>query len=96
MKKVRTRKRAINEILRIGKEMDPDPRYLCVVHTFNEPSAHELADRIEAEMGIKVDREYKLTYINNTIGAHTGPNALGYGFLARKGLDPALIRDDEV
>ena len=67
---------------------------MYVVHTFNEPSAQELADRIEEEMGIKVDREYKLGIINNTIGAHTGPNALGFGFLARKGLDPAILGDD--
>ena len=84
LKKVRTRKRAINELLRIAKELEPDPRYIYVVHTHNEPSAHELADRIEAELGIKVDRQYNLGIINNTIGAHTGPNALGLGFLAHK------------
>ena len=84
LKKVRTRKRAINELLRIAKEMDPDPRYIYVIHTHNEPSAQELADRIEAELGIKVDRQYNLGILNNTIGAHTGPNALGFGFLARK------------
>ena len=94
LKKVRTRKRAINELLRIAKEMDPDPRYTYIVHTFNEPSAHELADRVEAELGIKVDRQYNLGIINNTIGAHTGPNALGLGFLARKGVDPSLLQDD--
>ena len=84
LKKVRTRKRAINELLRIAKEMDPDPRYIYVIHTHNEPSAQELADRIEAKLGIKVDRQYNLGILNNTIGAHTGPNALGFGFLARK------------
>ena len=84
LKKVRTRKRAINELLRIAKELEPDPRYMYVVHTHNEPSAHELADRIEAELGIKVNRQYNLGSINNTIGAHTGPNALGFGFLAHK------------
>ena len=84
LKKVRTRKRAINELLRIAKELEPDPRYMYVVHTHNEPSAHELADRIEAELGIRVDRMYNLGSINNTIGAHTGPNALGFGFLAHK------------
>ncbi len=94
LKKIRTRKRAINELLHIAKEMDPDPRYLYVVHTFNEPSAQELADRVENELGISVDRQYKLGIINNTIGAHTGPNALGLGFLARKGLDPAILGDD--
>ena len=94
LKKIRTRKRAINEILRIAKEMDPDPRYMYVVHTFNEPSAQELADRVENELGIKVDRQYKLGVINNTIGAHTGPNALGFGFLARKGLDKTQLGED--
>ncbi len=84
LKKIRTRKRAINELLRIAKEMDPDKRYVYVIHTNNEPSAHELADRIRDELGIEVDRTYNLGSLNNTIGAHTGPNALGFGFLAHK------------
>ncbi len=84
LKKVRTRKRAVNELLRIAKELEPDERYMYVVHTHNEASALELADRIQNELGISVDRTYNLGSINNTIGAHTGPNALGFGFLAKK------------
>ena len=84
LKKVRTRKRAVNELLRIAKELEPDERYMYVVHTHNEASALELADRIQNELGITVDRTYNLGSINNTIGAHTGPNALGFGFLAKK------------
>lgn len=83
LKKVRTRKRAINEIIRMFKEMDPDPRYTCVVHTNNEPSAIELIARIKEELGIEVSF---INEINNTIGTHTGPNALGFGCLARKPL----------
>ena len=81
LKKVRTRKRAISEIIRMFKEMDPDPRYCCVVHTFNEQSAIELKERIKEELGVDVPF---INEINNTIGAHTGPNALGFGCLARK------------
>ena len=84
LKKVRTRKRAVNEILRIAKEMQPDPKYMYVVYTYNRDDAEELADRVEAELGIKVNRKYNVAMINNTIGAHTGPNALGFGFLAHK------------
>ncbi len=84
LKKVRTRKRAVNELLRIAKELEPDERYMYVVHTHNEASALELADRIQNELGITVNRTYNLGSINNTIGAHTGPNALGFGFLAKK------------
>ncbi len=84
LKKVRTRKRAINEILRIAKGMDPDPRYMCIVYTYNRDDAEALADRVKKELGIDVDRKYKILMINNTIGAHTGPNALGFGYLAHK------------
>ncbi|MCR4839308.1 MAG: DegV family protein [Eubacterium sp.] len=84
LKKVRTRKRAVNEILRIAREMQPDPKYMYVVYTYNRDDAEELADRVEAELGIKVNRKYNVAMINNTIGAHTGPNALGFGFLAHK------------
>ena len=84
LKKVRTRKRAVNTMLRIAKDLEADSRYFYVVHTFNEPSALELADRVKEEMGIDVNRKYNIGIVNNTIGAHTGPNLLGFGFLAHK------------
>ena len=84
LKKIRTRKRAVNEILRIAKDLQPDPTYMYVVYTYNRADAEELADRVEAELGIKVNRKYNVAMINNTIGAHTGPNALGLGFLAHR------------
>ncbi|MBR0146811.1 MAG: DegV family protein [Eubacterium sp.] len=84
LKKVRTRKRAVNEILRIAKDLQPDQTYMYVVYTYNRADAEELADRVESELGIKVNRKYNVAMINNTIGAHTGPNALGLGFLAHR------------
>ncbi len=84
LKKIRTRKRALSELLRIAKELQPDPRYLYVVYTYNRAAAEEMADRVEEELGIKVDRKYHIMMINNTIGAHTGPNVLGFGFLSKK------------
>ncbi|MCR5149570.1 MAG: DegV family protein [Eubacterium sp.] len=83
LKKVRTRKRAIEEILRMFNDMDPDPRYTCVVYTANEQSARELMVKVKEELGLEVKF---INEINNTIGAHTGPNALGFGCLARKPL----------
>lgn len=77
--KKRTRKRAIDELMDTMERMNPDPKYFAVVHTNNEQSAQELAERIQSETGIVVN---KIMEINHTIGTHTGPNALGFGFLA--------------
>lgn len=80
----RTRKRAIDGLMDILRDLDPDPEYFCVVHTNNVESARELSDRIREETGIPVN---KIAEINPTIGTHTGPNALGFGLLSRKGHD---------
>ena len=39
LKKVRTRKRAVNEILRIAKDLQPDQTYMYVVYTYNRADA---------------------------------------------------------
>ncbi len=78
--KKRTRKKAVDQLIEELKALNPDPTYICVVHTHNRKSAEELGLRIEQELGIKID---KITEINHTIGTHTGPNALGFGFLGQ-------------
>lgn len=87
LRKSRTRKRAITDLLEAFKDRNPDPVYLAVVYTKNEEAAKEFAVRIEHETGIAVKH---IIPINPTIGAHTGPNALGIGFLAEesKAIDP--------
>lgn len=79
LKKSRTRKKAVTDLLEAFKEKKPDPVYLAVVYTKNEEAAKEFALRIENETGIAIRH---IIPINPTIGAHTGPNALGIGFLA--------------
>lgn len=79
LKKSRTRRKAITDLLESLRELNPDSNYLIVVHTNNEESARELVTRIQEELGIKVK---DIMEINPTIGAHTGPNALGFGFLS--------------
>ena len=70
---------AVGTILDIFKSMNPDKEYIAVVYTKDENAAKEYAARIENETGITVKH---IIPINPTIGAHTGPNALGIGFLA--------------
>ncbi len=79
LRKSRTRKKAVMDLLEAFKEKNPDKVYLAVVYTKNEEAAREFAVRIETETGIVVKH---IIPINPTIGAHTGPNALGVGFLA--------------
>ena len=79
LKKSRTRKKALTDLLELFKEKNPDNTYLAVVYTKDEAAANEYAVRIEKETGIPVKH---IIPINPTIGAHTGPNALGIGFLA--------------
>lgn len=79
LRKSRTRKKAVTDLLEAFKERKPDSRYLAVVYTKNEEAAREFAVRIEDETGIPIRH---IIPINPTIGAHTGPNALGIGFLA--------------
>lgn len=81
LRKSRTRKRAVTDLMESFKALNPDPVYLAVVYTKNMESAVLLAKRIEEETGIKVEH---IIPINPTIGAHTGPNALGIGFLSGK------------
>lgn len=83
LKKSRTRKKAVTDLLEAFKEKNPDPVYLAVVYTKNEEAAEEFALRIEKETGIAIRH---IIPINPTIGAHTGPNALGIGFLASTGM----------
>lgn len=83
LKKSRTRKKAVTDLLEAFKEKNPDPIYLAVVYTKNEEAAKEFALRIESETGIAIRH---IIPINPTIGAHTGPNALGIGFLASAGV----------
>ncbi len=79
LKKSRTRKKALTDLLEAFKAKNPDDVYLAVVYTKDEQPAKEFAERIEKETGIKINQ---IIPINPTIGAHTGPNALGIGFLA--------------
>lgn len=79
LKKSRTRKKALTDLLEVFKSMNPDKEYIAVVYTKDENAAKEYAARIENETGIMVKH---IIPINPTIGAHTGPNALGIGFLA--------------
>lgn len=81
LRKSRTRKRAVTDLMESFKALNPDPVYLAVVYTKNIEPAVLLAKRIEEETGIKVEH---IIPINPTIGAHTGPNALGIGFLSGK------------
>lgn len=81
LRKSRTRKKAVADLLESFKDKNPDSVYLAVVYTKNEEAARELALRIEKETGIAVKH---IIPINPTIGAHTGPNALGIGFLAKE------------
>lgn len=78
-KKSRTRRKAITDLMEAFKEKNPDSVYLAVAYTKNIEPAVELAKRIEEETGIVVKH---ILPVNPTIGAHTGPNALGIGFLA--------------
>lgn len=78
-KKSRTRKKALTDLMESFKAQKPDSVYLAVAYTKNEEPAIELAKRIEEETGIAVKH---ILPVNPTIGAHTGPNALGIGFLA--------------
>lgn len=79
LKKSRTRKKALTDLLEVVKELNPDKDYISVVYTKDEDSAKEYAARIENEIGIHIKH---IIPINPTIGAHTGPNALGMGFLS--------------
>lgn len=79
LKKSRTRKKALTDLLEAFMAKNPDKVYLAVVYTKNEDAAKEFAERIEEETGIPIKH---IIPINPTIGAHTGPNALGIGFLA--------------
>lgn len=78
-KKSRTRRKAITDLMEAFKEKNPDSVYLAVAYTKNIEPAVELAKRIEEETRIVVKH---ILPVNPTIGAHTGPNALGIGFLA--------------
>lgn len=84
LKKSRTRKKAVTDLLETVKDMQPDEIYISVVHTNNLESAKEFAQRIEKETGIVIKN---IIEINPTIGAHTGPNALGVGFLGKVKLE---------
>lgn len=88
LKKKRTRRKALEELLNIMKQMEPDPDYFCVVHTNNLKSAEELSERIQEELHLDHPID-KIVVINHTIGTHTGPNALGFGFLAGRTLSEA-------
>ena len=79
LKKSRTRKKALTDLLEFVINMKPDKEYISVVYTKDENAAIEYSKRIENELGIPVKH---IIPINPTIGAHTGPNALGIGFLA--------------
>jgi DegV family protein with EDD domain len=79
LKKSRTRKKALTDLLEVVKSMNPDKEYISVVYTKDEDAAKEYAARVEKETGIPIKH---IIPINPTIGAHTGPNALGIGFLA--------------
>lgn len=79
LKKSRTRKKALTDLLEVVKALNPDEKYISVVYTKDEEAAKEYAARIEKETGIPIKH---IIPINPTIGAHTGPNALGIGFLA--------------
>lgn len=79
LKKSRTRKKALTDLLEVVKGMNPDKTYISVVYTKDEEAAKDYAVRIEKETGIPIKH---IIPINPTIGAHTGPNALGIGFLA--------------
>ncbi len=90
IRKKRTRKRAVEELIDMMKKMNPDPEYFCVVHTNNYESGVELAERVGKELGIGHPIE-KIVEINHTIGTHTGPNALGFGFLSEKTAEEAEL-----
>ena len=79
LKKSRTRKKALTDLLEYVKTLNPDEKYISVVYTKDEDAAKEYAARVEKETGISIKH---IIPINPTIGAHTGPNALGIGFLA--------------
>ena len=81
LRKSRTRKKALTDLLEAFKAKNPDSTYLAVVYTKNEEAAKMFAKRIEAETGISIKN---IIPINPTIGTHTGPNALGIGFLSGK------------
>lgn len=78
-KKSRTRKKAILDLIDTFKSMKPDNKYVAVGYTKDEQAAIEFAKQIERDIGIKI---HYILPINPTIGTHTGPNALGVGFLS--------------
>ena len=79
-KKVRTRRKATDEIIKVFKESDPDYRYSCVVYTGDRNEAVMMQNKVKECLGVEIPI---VAEINNTIGAHTGPNALGFGWLAK-------------
>jgi DegV family protein with EDD domain len=79
-KKSRTRKKAIAAIMEEVFEGNAEDKYISIVHTNNEASAIELAKKVKEKYGIEIDI---INEINPTIGTHTGPNALGFGYVKK-------------
>lgn len=80
-RKSRTRKKALTDLLETVKALKPDEKYIAVVYTKDENAAREYVERIRKETGMDIKH---IIPINPTIGAHTGPNALGIGFLSKE------------
>ena len=82
--KVRGRKKSLSDILKIFNEYvkdDLDKYQIAIAHAHCKDEAIELEKALNEKYNIKLN--YPIFDIGVTIGAHTGPTAIGVGFIKK-------------
>lgn len=82
--KVRGRKKSLSDILKIFNDYikdDLDKYQIAIAHSHCEDEAIELEKVLDEKYNIKLS--YPIFDIGVTIGAHTGPTAIGVGFIKK-------------
>lgn len=74
--------KAINYIIGVLKNEEPDPEYpLYVMYTYQKDNAYKLADKIK-ELGYDVPEEHIIP-VGATVGAHIGRNACAIAYVKK-------------
>ncbi len=82
--KVRGRKKSLVELLNVFEEYikdDLDEYEIAIAHSYCKEEAIELEKSLNEKYGIKLT--YPIFDIGVTIGAHTGPTAIGIGIIKK-------------
>jgi fatty acid-binding protein DegV len=75
---VRTLRRAVDRLYQeLGRRGKDGPLHVCVHHTNAPREAQELLERVRTGLQPK---ELLISEFTQVMGAHTGPNLLGFAF----------------